>query len=473
MTLLARCLVGLALVGCGGSHGAGGRHADAGPDGPVDPRAIVPALTAADEPLATRPELLAGKLHRMAEGPFEFYRGSLALYARDFADPAQPIGQSRFPPRTVPAIGDPHPENFGTLRASDGSVALEPNDFDVAARRPYLFDVRRLVVGMVLAARTSNAGHGDDRRDAAAAAPDIAAATARGYAQAMVQHAGGAPRARVTTPGASVVLADLFSRAAERGARRAELEDLTVVRTVRSLQRGEEDDESDHVLCDAPAEAWQALEPALAAYANSLPSAVAPDTLRVLDLVREHGVGIGSWPRVRFLLLVRGATADPADDLILEIKELVEGVGALSAARLAWGRPDAEPLWGEARYLGFPVQIRAETAAHRTIRVKSLTGDLGKPAALVELGRQLGALLARMHAADREATAAIARDLGTDLEGFVAEQAATGLAYADVTEADHDTFKAARKRLGDSLGLPPQQEADPLRRLLFAGPCPH
>src|SRR5262249_31231515 len=149
---------------------------------------LVATLTRADEPLLrSRPALVVGKYARMATSPFEFYRGSLALYARDLRDGSNPASRTRFAldaPATLPlALGDPHPENFGTLRAADGSLAVEPNDFASADRLPYLWDVRRLAAGMAVAARWSNADDSTARAAAAAEARAIAAAAAQGYAE--------------------------------------------------------------------------------------------------------------------------------------------------------------------------------------------------------------------------------------------------------------------------------------------------
>jgi hypothetical protein len=296
-------------------------------------------------------------------------------------------------------------------------------------------------------------------------------AAARGYAEALARYDAGAPLARATGPGASVVLADLFERAAMDAASRAELDELTEAGPPRRLRRGEAGPDR-HVLCEAPPEVRAALEAALARYAADLIAPVEPGELRVLDVAREHGIGVASWPRVRFLLLVEGATEGAGDDVILEIKELPEGAQAVEAARRAWATPDADPRWARMELLGFATQVRAESAAHRTIRVRSLEKELGKPEALVELARQLGGLLARLHAVDAGAVRAIAPTLAADLEGFVAEQADAGLAYADLTEADHDTLRAALKRLGPTLGIPAAAEGDPVRQALFAGPCP-
>src|SRR5262245_1794009 len=93
---------------------------------------IVDAITRADYALLrARPGPVAGQYAPMAAGAYDFYRGSLSIFARDFRNGALSLSRSRFDVDLplVPGLGDAHPENFGTLRAADGVFSLEPNDF--------------------------------------------------------------------------------------------------------------------------------------------------------------------------------------------------------------------------------------------------------------------------------------------------------------------------------------------------------
>src|SRR5262249_54205282 len=151
-----------ALAGCGESA-------------PAREAIVVSTIARADMPLVrTRPQLVEGKYRLMASSLYAFYRGSFALYLRDAADTAQPIGASAYSAAGVLplGIGDVHPENFGILVAPDQSFAIEPNDFDGADRYPHHWEVRRLCAGMAIAARL--AGVADE--------PAIARAAAAAYA---------------------------------------------------------------------------------------------------------------------------------------------------------------------------------------------------------------------------------------------------------------------------------------------------
>src|SRR5262249_35398395 len=136
--------------------------------------------------------------------------------------------------------------------------------------------------------------------------------------------------------------------------------------------------------------------------------------LRLLDAVREFGSGVASWPRLRAILLVRGPTDDPADDVLLELKEVGDsgiaglyppgvyhdsvGQRVVHSARGAWARADAEPLWGWTDLLGFPCQIRRESEGQKNVRVARMAGGEGTPEAIAALATTLGTLVARVHA---------------------------------------------------------------------------
>ena len=98
-------------------------------------------------------------------------------------------------------LGDPHPENFGTMRTRTGVFRIEPNDFDTADRVPYLWDVRRFAVGMCLAARLSNPTDEGARAATAAAAPDVVRATVDAYATAIRALAAGGARPTIESGG--------------------------------------------------------------------------------------------------------------------------------------------------------------------------------------------------------------------------------------------------------------------------------
>lgn len=463
MRSLAPALL-LSLLGCAGALD--------------DPRAaeIASALARADASLIeARPTLVAGKYRHMAGDAYAFYRGTLALYRHDWERGALGLSATAFPGPAVLSVGDAHPENFGVLRARDGSFAVEPNDFDSADRAPYLWDLRRLCAGLSVAARLSNPDDATAASAAEAASRSIAHAAAGAYAAAVKELAAGAPRARLTDAAGEPVLADLFDRSAADTAARAELGNTVLAGGARRLRRGVLDPTvPDQAYADLPPAVLAALPAAIEAYRQTLVDPPPPAYFTLLDAAREHGAGVASWPKVRIILLVRGPSDDPGDDVLLELKELTDanllagyppGVffddnrdRARLASRAAWAIPDADPLWGTTSLVGLDAQIKTETDGQKTVRVKRLTGKRGTPEALTGLAVVLGGLLARVHAAPRadDATPAarIAAVVGADAVAFADEQADVGDAYAAAMLADFPRFQAALDALGPALGLP-------------------
>jgi uncharacterized protein (DUF2252 family) len=74
------------------------------------------------------PELVRMKLVKMQRGPYEWLRGTAALYWQDLTEPGETRPVSAFtdgPSSRVLLIGDPHVENVGTFRAADGTMFMD------------------------------------------------------------------------------------------------------------------------------------------------------------------------------------------------------------------------------------------------------------------------------------------------------------------------------------------------------------
>lgn len=464
--LVACALVSLAAAGVGGACAAD-----------VDAREALVAntLARADQALIrARPTLMAGKYARMASGPYAYYRGSMAVWARDWSDASTGLSASGWALDLplVGGVGDPHPENFGTLQDAEGTVALEVTDLDGADAVPVLWDLRRLCVGLVLFARLGNVESDAARAAASAEAASVVAEAAGAWWDAMQ-----APeRVRVTQGGNSALLVDLFRRARRDQASRAELPELTqVVDGQRRMRRGVLDPAEPWVEHrDVPGWARAAVEDALAEHRRTL--VAPPDGFpgRVKDVVRFLGRGVSSFARLRLLVLTDGPTDALEDDLLLEVKELTdtafshgplprEVAGALDqrilwARGAVWSAPAADDHWGTSRLLGLPVQVRSERESHKGVNLSRVEGREGTVASLRSLGAVLGKLLALAHqgraaASLPAANQAVAQRLVGAREAFVVEQVAVATVQADRVVADHGHLVRALERLGPTLGV--------------------
>ena len=447
----------------------------------IDPRSrlgvVIATITASDaEILRDRPVLAAQKYAIMAADPFAFFRGSLGLFLFDWKDAVRGLQATAFPAGGADpfGLGDAHPENFGTMRTRTGQMRVEPNDFDTADRLPYLWDVRRFAVGMCLAARRSNSDDLAQRAAVGALDAAIVRATVTSYTNAMATLATAAPRPAIEPGQGNVVLDDLFTRAIADGDRRDELAQLTIVDDVRKLVRGNFNPlQAGDVTRDLPARGRLAVSQTLADYRGTLTMPPAANELVPLDAVQEFGQGIGSYPRIRSLVLLRGGSANKDDDRIIEMKELpAQGTlplpinstfatpqeRILAALTAAWTERGADPLWGTGTWLGIPIQIRTESAGFKTVRVARLVGALGTADAISGLGVDLMRLIARMHAAPvaggTSFASPIAAAIAGNVGGFVDEQTRIGMAYCDQVMSDWLLFQQALSQLGPTLGVP-------------------
>ncbi|MFY9852998.1 MAG: DUF2252 domain-containing protein [Terracidiphilus sp.] len=96
------------------------------------------------------PALIPLKYKLMAESPFGYLRGAVAVMAADMAVlPSTGI--------ICQLCGDAHVRNLGAFAAPDGRLVFDINDFDETIRGPFEWDLKRMAVSLVLAGRES--GH--------------------------------------------------------------------------------------------------------------------------------------------------------------------------------------------------------------------------------------------------------------------------------------------------------------------------
>src|SRR4051794_2297454 len=104
-------------------------------------------LTVLERQAATRvPELVPIRYGRMLVSPFTFYRGAAMIMADDLArTPRSGL--------TVQCCGDAHLSNFGVFASPERRLVFDLNDFDETLPGPWEWDVKRLAVSMLIAAR--------------------------------------------------------------------------------------------------------------------------------------------------------------------------------------------------------------------------------------------------------------------------------------------------------------------------------
>jgi uncharacterized protein (DUF2252 family) len=91
-------------------------------------------------------DLVPIRYGRMSASAFKFYRGSAAIMAYDLAS-------QKWTPGHTQICGDAHLSNFGVFASPERDLVFDVNDFDETLPGPFEWDVKRLVVSFVLAAR--------------------------------------------------------------------------------------------------------------------------------------------------------------------------------------------------------------------------------------------------------------------------------------------------------------------------------
>ena len=105
------------------------------------------------------PELVPIRYGRMLVSPFTFYRGAALIMAND-------LGSTPRSGLTVQCCGDAHLSNFGVFASPERALVFDVNDFDETLPGPWEWDVKRLAVSMLIAARDNGfrgEGSGADR----------------------------------------------------------------------------------------------------------------------------------------------------------------------------------------------------------------------------------------------------------------------------------------------------------------------
>jgi uncharacterized protein (DUF2252 family) len=92
------------------------------------------------------PDLVPIRYGRMLVSPFTFYRGA----AKFMADDLERTPRSGI---TAQCCGDAHLSNFGLFASPERRLVFDLNDFDETLPGPWEWDVKRLAVSMLIAAR--------------------------------------------------------------------------------------------------------------------------------------------------------------------------------------------------------------------------------------------------------------------------------------------------------------------------------
>ncbi|MEU5952275.1 DUF2252 domain-containing protein [Streptomyces sp. NPDC047525] len=401
-------------------------------------------------------ELVPIRYGRMLESPFRFFRGAAAIMATDLA--TTPDSGLR-----AQLCGDAHMLNFRLLASPERHLMFDVNDFDETLPGPWEWDVKRLVVSLVIAGRENGFSPSQRAR--------VVRSTVRSYRESMR----GFARMRTLDVWYSridvedlhaTLSAKLDSRARRRVSRtiskartRDHLQaleklarvvdgqlriapDPPLITPLDDLMPGVERKELEHQLRDL-----------IDRYATTLPAdrRALLAQYRVVDMARKV-VGVGSVGTRCWIILLLGR--DDGDPLLLQAKEapvsvLAEFAGASShlnqGERVVAGQRLMQAT--SDMFLGWE-RVEGLDGRERDFYIRQLRdwkaipqAELMTPDVMRLFGRMCGATIARAHARSGDRIAIAAYLGGSD--SFDRALARFAESYADQNERDHRALAAA------------------------------
>jgi uncharacterized protein (DUF2252 family) len=408
------------------------------------------------------PELVPIRYGRMLVSPFTFYRGAAAIMAEDLAStPRSGL--------TVQCCGDAHLSNFGAFASPERRLVFDLNDFDETLPGPWEWDVKRLAVSMLIAARDN--GFSAKRQD------EIVLTTVSEYRTAMRNFAGmnnldvWYSHLDIEDAMRDVAATVKHTKSVERQLSRTE-KNLAKARTKDSMfafaKLTEIVDGKPQIIDQAPLivpitklagdvsaeELFESLHELIREYRGSLEldRRALLEEFQLLDVARKV-VGVGSVGTRAWIALMMGR--DQNDPLFLQIKEAEASVLEAHLGKSKHKNHGERVVVGQRRmqaasdiFLGWLHQPAGLDGKARDFYARQLKDWKGSaeieqmvPAGMVTYGRLCGWTLARAHARSGDRIA-IAAYLGGG-DAFDRALLAFSKAYADQNERDYNELRAA------------------------------
>jgi uncharacterized protein (DUF2252 family) len=267
---------------------------------------------------AQLPTELQSKMQKMASSSFSFYRGTAHLFYQDMNTlPAS--AYTDYATSQTWLNGDMHLLNIGGLKDANGNYVYDTNDFDENYWGQYVWDLRRMAVSIILAAKENGLSTSNQQQ--------LVLDFLDMYATKMSDFHGNDDELsyRLTTSNTSGVVKDTIQKSSTQ-TRADLLAKYTVVSGNRTFQTTSE-------LQTVTSTVYNNVVTAVANYISSIaPSKrYANSYYTVKDVRLKLSSGIGSLGRYRYYVLVEGPSSSTSDDVILQMKQEVASVVATTA----------------------------------------------------------------------------------------------------------------------------------------------
>ena len=405
------------------------------------------------------PDLVIQKFEKMGQDPYDFMRGTTGLFYANIGRNDIERSSTKFLTEEaagwVMVVGDPHPENFGTLPSLEHSLEVPWGwtDLDAATYGPYLLDLRRLVLGTLMLARPLQ---GCENACLSATAEQVAL----GYVREIELLWSGA-----FTSLFSRILDDVEKEAREEGKERKRFHKYTEQfgdADVR-LSRFEATEPLEKSHIELTAEQQIQLDTLIDDLNSQIESPV-----RLIDAVRRLGMGVNSFPATRYIVLVDSGQPGPDDDRLLGIREMRNPANVPTPnighpgwkdngdrlqfmADHLWPTDNGDDMFRGVRQGAMSFRTRSylswsQEIDHKKVAEAWASGNIDADD-VAETANMLGRGLAQAHAGGKTARGgsalrAIARDIANGGgQAFVRERLRQAAEDLEQLEMDHYTFQ--------------------------------
>ncbi len=387
-------------------------------------------------------ELIPIRYGRMTASPFAFFRGAAAVMAWDLArTPTAGVN--------VQICGDAHVDNFGAYASPERRLVFDVNDFDETLPAPWEYDVKRMAVSVLLAARDQK--WGDD------VGLDSVRFAVRRYCTMLYLlsrmttleiHYAHAESSQLIEETDDPGFADALRAIVAKARKRTHLQ--TFQKEVTTLDGQLRFVENPPLLVRLPDEELERFH----ALFNTYRATLQDNRRHVLEKYRFRDaarkvVGVGSVGLRAYVILLQGR-GDP-DPLLVQVKQAVSSVLTPYVGRSGYERHGQRVVVGQRLmqaisdpFLGWAPFAQRDFYVRQLRDMKGQTGP-AESANVFEARMSLcGALLARAHARSVD-PALLSGYLGDEGGPFVESIVAFARAYADQAELDYDRLLGAIK----------------------------
>jgi uncharacterized protein (DUF2252 family) len=397
---------------------------------------------------------LATKMQTMNSSAFLFYRGTADIF---YHDTSTLLASSYVSPSTAYTWlgGDTHLANFGAFQDGSGKTVFGVDDFDEGYLGQYVWDLRRTATSIVLAGRENGLADSDITT---AINTFIAAYLSQ---LSSVNGNNNEKTFQLTSSNTSSVVKSTISTSA--GDKRSSL--LSKYTTTSNGKRVFQNTSS---LTTVSSATYNAVVAAVGNYVQTISASkqYAASYYTVKDVHQKFGSGTGSLGRLRYYVLIEGASSSTSDDVILELKQeaasnvAIVDAGQLPAADYANNEGDrvartakaqlinADVLTGYASINGLPFYVHEKSPFAEDFDYTQLTSSSKFNTAMTYVGQALASAHALADndydssvvpfSIEAEITSAV-----TSSSGLQAEIASFAFSYADQVNLDWQAFKAA------------------------------